>query len=130
MPIIKSAKKRVRTARKATVLNVGVKRALKAAQKDLRQAIAKGSKTALADHQKKVQSALDKAVKKNIMSKHKAARKKRQLVAQVRAAGGTNPAKVVKAPLKKTLPKQKPATKVTASKKTKPAAKTTRPKKT
>ena len=131
MPIIKSAKKRVRTARKATVLNVGVKRALKAAQKDLRQAISAGNKTSIAASQKKVQSALDKAVKKHILSQHKADRKKRQLVAQVRAAGGTNPAKTVKTAPKRPAGAKKPSTnKKTTTQKSKPTTKATRAKKT
>lgn len=110
MPIIKSAKKRVKTARKATILNVGVKRTLKAAQKELRQAITGGNKQSIAQSQRNVQSSIDQAVKKNLMSKHKAARRKQQLVAQVKSAGGANPTKTVKATTKAAPVKKKPTT--------------------
>ena len=82
MPIIKSAKKRVRVAKKATSQNLRTKRILKAAQKELRLAT---SKKSLVEAQKKTQSALDKAGKKGLMHKHKVARKQRQLAAQVKA---------------------------------------------
>ena len=80
MPIIKSAKKRVRVARKATVRNAKTKRTLKTALKAFHTAVTGGSKSS--DSHRKAQSAVDKAVKKGVMSKNKGARKKRQLNAK------------------------------------------------
>lgn len=110
MPIIKSAKKRVRVAKKATIRNVKTKRSLKAAIKSF---ISKPS----ADAHAKAQSALDKAAKKGVMHKNKAARKKRQLAAQAKAAG-TKVTAAKKAAAKKTTTANKPAAKKTAAKKT------------
>lgn len=106
MPIIKSAKKRVKVARKATVRNVKTKRSLKTALK------AFVSKPA-AKTQSAAQSNLDKAVKKGVISKKKAARKKSQLSAAAKKAG-VKPATGTK----KAAPKAaaKPAAKKTAAK--------------
>lgn len=89
MPIIKSAKKRVRVAKKATSQNLKTKRTLKSALKSVRLASSGTNKKALTDAQRSAQSALDKAAKKGVMHKHKVARKQRQLSARVKAAGGT-----------------------------------------
>jgi len=80
MPIIKSAKKRVRLARKAAVRNVKTKRLIKVAVKAFQT---KATQTSLSQ----AQSALDTAVKKGVLNKNKAARKKRQLAAQAKASG-------------------------------------------
>jgi ribosomal protein S20 len=103
MPIIKSAKKRVKVAKKATSQNLRTKRVLRAAQKDVR--LAKDNK-ALTEAQRKTQSALDTAGKKGLMHKHKVARKQRQLAAQVKAASAKTtttkkPVAKKKAPAKK-----------------------------
>ncbi len=113
MPIIKSAKKRVRVAEKAAIRNSKTKRSLKAALKSF---IA-GPK---ADKLSQAQSELDKAVKKGLITKNKAARKKKQLVAQAKSSG-VKPAAKAKAkpsvkPAAKKAPAKKPATK-TATKK-------------
>lgn len=122
MPIIKSAKKRVRVAQKATIRNVKTKRNLKTALKSF-QASLTGKKST--DAQRKVQSALDKAAKKGVMHKNKVARKQRQLAAAAKAAG-IKPAAGVKkttvkkaAPVKKTVAKKAPAKKPAAKKTTK-----------
>src|SRR5687768_9942263 len=118
MPIIKSAKKRVRVARKATVRNVKTKKGLRHALKSFHAAVTGGKKTSEAHS--KAQSALDKAGKKGVMHKNKVARKKKQLAAKAKAASGVT---------KKAAPKKtaaKPAVKKAAPKKTvakKPAAK-------
>lgn len=123
MPIIKSAKKRVRVARKATVRNVKTKRSLKAALKSFL------GKSTAASHSK-AQSALDTAAKKGVMHKNKVARKKRQLAAAAKKAG------VKSTTTKKAAPKKtaaKPVAKKTVAKKApakKPAAKKAAPKKT
>ena len=115
MPIIKSAKKRVRVARKATVRNAKTKRTLKTAIKAFLGKSTSGSHS-------KAQSALDTAAKKGVMHKNKVARKKRQLAAAAKKAG----VKPAKAAPKKTA--AKPAVKKTVAKKApakKPAAKKT-----
>ena len=115
MPIIKSAKKRVKVARKATVRNSKTKRSLKSALKAFT-----GKKSA--SSHAKVQSSLDKAGKKGVMHKNKVARKKRQLAKAAKAAGvktaGTGK-KAVKmaAPAKKATPKKATAKKAPAKKK-------------
>jgi len=80
MPIIKSAKKRVKVARKATVRNAKTKRTLRLALKSF------GTKVSGESHSK-AQSALDKAGKKGLLHKNKVARKKRQLAAAAKKAG-------------------------------------------
>src|SRR4051812_9294917 len=80
MPIIKSAKKRVRVARKATVRNAKTKRNLRVALKSFQASVSGKSHG-------KAQSALDKAGKKGLLHKNKVARKKRQLAAAAKKAG-------------------------------------------
>lgn len=125
MPIIKSAKKRVRVARRATVLNARTKRNIRNALKTFRVTIETNKKDPEA--LKKLQSALDTAAKKKVMSKKKVARKQRQLAAQAKAAGVPNTAKKTPSSAKKstttkttTKPKvpatKKPTTKKSAKK--------------
>jgi small subunit ribosomal protein S20 len=80
MPIIKSAKKRVRTARNATIRNSKTKRIMRTALKQF------AKKATPASHSG-AQSVIDTAVKKGLMSKNKAARIKKQLSATAKAAG-------------------------------------------
>lgn len=112
MPIIKSAKKRVRVARKAAVRNSKTKRSLKAALKLF------ASSTDAKNH-RSVQSQLDRAAKKGVIHKNKAARLKKRAAAQAKAAG-VKPAKPAKKPATK-APAKKPAAKKAPTKK--PAAK-------
>jgi small subunit ribosomal protein S20 len=114
MPIIKSAKKRVRIAKKATVRNNKTKKSLKTALKAFHATVS-GKKAGAAT---KAQSALDKAAKKKVMHKNKVARKQRQLAKAAKAAG-VKPTKktATKAAPKKTAAK-KPAAKKPAAKKT------------
>ena len=109
MPIIKSAKKRVRVARKATIRNVKTKRALKTALKAFQTAVS-GNK--VGDTQRQAQSAIAKAAKKGVVHKNKAARKQRQLAAAAKAAGHKVSAasKSTKATAKKASPAKKPST--------------------
>jgi small subunit ribosomal protein S20 len=121
MPIIKSAKKRVKVARKATVRNVKTKRGLKTALKSFQASLTSGKKTKEAHA--KAQSALDKAGKKNVMHKNKVARKKKQLAAAAKKAAGvtkkatpstaTKKSPVKKAAVKKNVAKKAPAKKTT-----------------
>ena len=106
MPIIKSAKKRVRTARKAAVRNSKTKRSLKSALKVFASSPSSKSHSS-------AQSNLDKAVKKGVIHKNKAARLKKRASARAKAAG-VKPIKTVKkaAPAKKAPAKAaKPAAK-------------------
>ena len=112
MPIIKSAKKRVRVASKAAIRNSKTKRSLRTAIKAFHANItAKNADSA--------QSALDIAVKKGVIHKNKAARKKKQLAAKAKNAKATPVKKA--APAKKAAVKKpaakKPVTKKTATKK-------------
>lgn len=117
MPIIKSAKKRVRVASKAATRNSKTKRGLKSAVKSLHGAIKNGKST---DKQlRKAQSAIDTAAKKNVIHKNKAARKKSQLAKATKKAGGPAPKKTVakKTATKKPVAKKSPAKKPVAKKK-------------
>lgn len=120
MPIIKSAKKRVRTAEKAAIRNSKTKRSLKSAVKAFHKAITGGDKKTTVEAHGKAQSALDKAGKKNVMHKNKVARKKSQLAKAAKAAAGVD-----KPAAKKAAPKKaaaKPVAKKAVAKK--PAATT------
>lgn len=130
MPIIKSAKKRVRVANKATVRNVKTKRSLKTAWKSFQASISGGkASTKSAEAKSKAQSELDKAGKKNVMHKNKVARKQRQLAAQAKAAGvktgAAKKATAKPAAAKKAAPAKKPAAKKAPAKKS-AAKKTTK----
>lgn len=109
MPIIKSAKKRVRVARKATVRNAKTKRTLRLALKSFQSSINGGNHS-------KAQSALDKAGKKGLLHKNKVARKKRQLAAAAKKAG----VKTARAAKPKKSVAKKPAAKKPVTKKTTP----------
>ena len=106
MPIIKSAKKRVRVAKKATVRNSKTKRTLKSSFKLF-------SKSPSAKTHSQAQSAVDKAAKKGLLHKNKAARLKRQAAAKAKAAG----VKHTKSTAKKVAPKKTAAKKKPAAKK-------------
>lgn len=121
MPIIKSAKKRVKQARKATVRNAKTKRSL-------RDSLKLFSKKPSASAKSQAESSLDKAAKKGLVHKNKVARKKRQLAAAAKKAGVKPTAAkkaAAKAPAKKAAPAKKPAAKKPAAKKA-PAKKTTK----
>lgn len=117
MPIIKSAKKRVKTTKKATARNNRVKKTLRGALKAF-------TKTTTAKNHSAAQSALDKAAKKGLLHKNKVARKKRQLATAAKKAGTKAEPKVAKAAPKAVKPaaKAKPAPAKKAPAK-KPAAK-------
>lgn len=116
MPVIKSAKKRVRTATKAAARNSKTKRGLKGALKAFHRAIT--GKKDTKDLQSKTQSALDKAAKKGVMHKNKVARKKSQVAKAAKAAAGTSPVKktAAKKAVVKKAPAKKPAAKKTSKK--------------
>lgn len=115
MPIIKSAKKRVKVAHKAAVRNSKTKRTLKTALKSF--LAGSDAKT-----HSKAQSELAKAGKKGVMHKNKVARKQSQLAKHAKAAGVKHTATAKKtaakpAAAKKTAAKKAPAKKPAAKKK-------------
>lgn len=125
MPIIASAKKRVKTAEKAAIRNSKTKRTLKGALKAFHKAITGGSKEAK-QLQSKAQSALDTAAKKGVMHKNKVARKQAQVAKAAKAAAGAKPAAAVKKAAPKKVAAKPVAAKKAAPKKAvakKPAAK-------
>lgn len=92
MPIIKSARKRVKVAAKANLRNAKTKRTLREALRAFADALASGKPTEIAKAQQLATSAIDKATKKAVIHKNKAARKKAQLALKAKAAG-VKPAK-------------------------------------
>lgn len=124
MPIIKSAKKRVKVAAKARARNVRTKRTLREALKAFSRAVEGGKAADIQKAQQEAVSALDTAVKKAIIHKNKAARQKTALAAKAKAAGA-KPAKAESPKPKakssaaaKSAPKAKPAAKKPATRKT------------
>lgn len=129
MPIIKSAKKRMKQAEKRREYNVDVKTAVKKQIKLVKEQIAQGAVKSNADLVKAV-AEIDLAVKKGVLHKRTAARRKSRLTKAYNATatkpyGTENPGKAgAKATKKKVVKK-------TASKpKAKPVAKKATPKKT
>jgi small subunit ribosomal protein S20 len=105
MPIIASAKKRVRTTRKATIRNSKTKRSLKGALKVF-------AKTPSSKSMSAAQSQLDRAAKKGVIHKNKAARLKSKAAKKAKAAGVKSTKATKKAvPAKKTTAKKSPAKK-------------------
>ena len=127
MPIIKSAKKAARQSVKRTAHNQQIKRTIKAAIKDF-----KANPTD--ENLRKVQSEYDKAVKKGLIKKNTASRRKSSLVKlakslSVKPSGAKKAAKPAAKPAAKAAPKKaaaKPAAKKATTAK-KPAAKATKP---
>lgn len=117
MPIIKSAKKRMKQTAVRRARNQNTKRSLRAEMKTLAAAIAAKDGKKAAEALKKVQSNLDKSVKKNVLKKNTAARKLSRLSDQVKALGAKPTASKATKPAASTKPKTAPAKK--------PAAKTT-----
>lgn len=79
MPIIKSAKKRVKVTEKKTAQNKEWKQRLKDAIKNMEKAVEAGDKEAAAEQLKETKKVIDKAVTRNILHKNNAARKKSRL---------------------------------------------------
>ena len=116
MPIIKSAKKAARQSVKRRANNQQIKKTIRAAVKDFQ---AKPT----AENLKKAQSEFDKAVKKGLIKKNTASRRKAKLAIFAKAAGVKFTAtKKAAAPAAKkaTATKAAPAKKATTAKK--PAA--------
>ncbi len=122
MPIIKSAKKRVKVAAKARSRNVKTKRSLREALKAFSKAVDNGKAADILKAQREVVSAIDTAAKKNVIHKNKAARQKAALAARAKAAGVKPTKTAAKKPATTTrktakTSAKKPPTKKTTSKK-------------
>lgn len=110
MPIIKSAKKRVKVARKAAIRNRKTRRTLKTALQNFHKSLTEKDKNKVSKSHASAQSAIGKATKKKVIHKNKAARKQKQLAAKAKALGSPQ----------KTTAVKKSATKKTTTKKTSP----------
>ena len=117
MPVIKSAKKRIKVSTKARTRNIRTKRTLREALKAFSKALTSGKPAEISKAEQNAVSAIDMAAKKAVIHKNKAARQKAQLSAKAKAAG-VKPAKAApkKAAAKKSTTK-KPAAKKSVSKK-------------
>ena len=109
MPIIKSAKKAARQAEKRTEHNVEIKKAIKNALKAFKS---NPTPETLA----KAQSEYDKAVKKDLMKKNTAARRKAKLYEIGKEAGMKFTAKKSEKPAETKSPVKKATTKKVADK--------------
>ena len=114
MPIIKSARKRVKIAAKARARNAQTKRTMREALKAFSKAVAGGKAAEINEAQRQAISAIDTSVKKAVIHTNKAARIKARMAVQAKAAG----AKPTKVAAKKSAPVKKPAAKKPAAKKT------------
>jgi small subunit ribosomal protein S20 len=104
MPIIKSAKKRVRVAGKAAARNSKTKRNLRASLKLF-------AKSPSAKSHSSAVSNIDKSLKKGVLHKNKAARLKRQAAKNAKAAGVKPGKAAAKSPVAKKAPAKKTAAK-------------------
>lgn len=116
MPIIKSAKKRVKVAAKATTRNARTKRTLRDALKSFTKALESGRSADIAKAEQAAMSAIDMAAKKAVIHKNKAARKKAQVSAAAKAtvrhsspsSKGVKPTKAAAKPAAKKPTAKKP----------------------
>jgi ribosomal protein S20 len=102
MPIIKSAKKRVKVAAKARSRNARTKRTMRESLKAFSKAVDAGKAADIQKTQRDAVSAIDMA------AKNKAARQNAALSAQAKAAGA-KPVKSAAKPAAKKAPAKKPA---------------------
>lgn len=118
MPIIKSARKRVKVAKKAAVRNSKTKRTLREALKSFAKVLESGKSAEIQKAQSAAVSAIDRAAKKNVLHKNKAARAKASLASQAKKAGVKPAAKSAAKAVAKKAPAKKAPAKKTAAKKT------------
>ena len=116
MPIIKSAKKRVRVSAKAAARNSKTKRAMRETLKQFNTAIKSGKTDKISAAQSKAVSAIDVAAKKHVIHKNKAARKKSQLSVAAKKVGVKKSTTKAKTIAKPTTVKKPPVKKVTPKK--------------
>jgi ribosomal protein S20 len=121
MPIIKSAKKRVKVASKANARNNRTKRSLRDALKAFNAALVGGKSAEIAKTEREAMRAIDLAAKNEVIHRNKAARQKSQLSARAKKAGAKPekaPAKTASKPAVKKAPAKKAAKKTPAKKPT------------
>ena len=106
MPIIKSAKKRVKVTKKATTRNAKTKRSLREALKAFHVAVKSGKADSINKAKASADQAIDKAAKKNVIHGNKAARKKQQLAKAAKASTAGKPKTAKKPAVKKTAAKK------------------------
>jgi len=116
MPIIKSAKKRVRTAQKGSIRNSRTRRNLKDSIKIFDAVLAKGKTKEVNTALQNAYSAIDTAVKKNVIHKNSAAKKKSKLASSMKSKKIKLTAKTKKVPAKKPVTKKAPAKKSATNK--------------
>lgn len=113
MPIIKSAKKRLKTSARQAEENQLVRTRARTAIKKIRELAAAGKVAEAIIELPKAQAAIDKAAKTNAIHANAAARQKSRLSSSLKAAGNKD-----KTPAR---PKQSGSAQKTASKKAAPA---------
>jgi small subunit ribosomal protein S20 len=106
MPIIKSAKKRVKQAKKAAIRNSKTKRSMKNSLKIFKESLVSQSKSLKKD-QSTAQSNIDKATKKHVIHKNKANRLKSRLAKQAKNSQTAKKATPTKKTVTKTKTKKK-----------------------
>ncbi len=124
MPVIKSAIKRVRQEKKRKAYNIGVKTSVKAKFKAVRDEVATGKVKSNEDLVAAIK-AIDQAVRKGVINKHSAGRKKSRLTLAYNSVAekpfGTEPASKPKAKktttAKKATSKKAPVAKKAVAKK-------------
>lgn len=79
MPNTKSANKAMRQSRRRNTINLRTKSKFKAAVKVTKQSVVAGDSAKAVEQLKKAFSTIDKAVKKNVLHKNTASRKKSRL---------------------------------------------------
>lgn len=117
MPIIKSAKKRMKQTAVRRARNQNTKRSLRSELKTFNAAIESKDTAKATTAYVKVQSNLDKSVKKGLLKKNTAARKLSRLSAQLKALGA-KPVKAKKAAKATTKPSVSTKSKKAPTKKT------------
>ncbi len=111
MPIIKSAQKRMRQTEKRREQNITTKKSMRASIKSFIASLGEKDSAKVSESLREAQSAIDTAVKKNILHKNTAARKKSALAAKAKAAGAAPKKAAAKPAAKKSAtPKAAPKT--------------------
>ena len=86
MPIIKSAKKALRSSARKQTFNVARKEAMKESVKDVRKLVVAGKKAEATKDLAVAYKAIDKAMKTGVIKKNAAARKKSRLAKLINKA--------------------------------------------
>ena len=88
MPNTKSANKAMRQSRRRHTINLRTKSKFKAAVKVTKQSVVAGDSATAVEQLKKAFSTIDKAVKKNVLHKNTASRKKSRLAKAINKLSG------------------------------------------